>query len=71
MVLRPDVANSRFEGTLTLNHEDLLQEKQIDIELVAGACFGATKTQVVCLSGPGRFAKKSNNASSLRERTSP
>jgi hypothetical protein len=39
VVLRPDAANSRFEGTLTLNHDELLQGKQIDIKLVAGACF--------------------------------
>jgi site-specific DNA recombinase len=37
LVLRPDVANARFEGTLTLNHEEFLEEKQIDIKLVAGA----------------------------------
>jgi hypothetical protein len=39
LILRPDVANGRFEGTLTLDHEQFLQEKQIDIKLVAG---GAT-----------------------------
>jgi len=37
LVLRPDVANARVEGTLTLSHEEFLQEKQIDIKLVAGA----------------------------------
>jgi site-specific DNA recombinase len=39
LILRPDVANARFEGTLTLDHEQFLQEKQIDIKLVAGAGF--------------------------------
>jgi len=39
LALRPDVANGRFEGTLTVNHEEFLQEKQIDIKLVAGARF--------------------------------
>ncbi len=39
LALRPDVANGRFEGTLTLNHEEFLQEKQIDIKLVAGGRF--------------------------------
>ena len=39
LVLRPDVANARFEGTLTLSHEEFLKEKQIDIKMVAGAGF--------------------------------
>ena len=29
LVLRPDVANARLEGTLTLSHEEFLKEKQI------------------------------------------
>jgi hypothetical protein len=37
LVLRPDAANARFEGTLT--REEFLEEKQIDIKLVAGAGF--------------------------------
>jgi hypothetical protein len=40
LVLRPDVANSRLEGTLTLSHEEFLKEKQVDINMVAGARFG-------------------------------
>jgi hypothetical protein len=37
LVLRPDAANARFEGTPTLSHEEFLQEKQIDpCNLVAG-----------------------------------
>ena len=40
LVLRPDVENARFEGTLTLSHEQFLKEKQIDIKLVAGAGYG-------------------------------
>jgi hypothetical protein len=39
LALRPNVANARFEGTLTLSHEEFIQEKQIDIKLGAGACF--------------------------------
>ncbi len=39
LALRPDVANGRFEGTLTVNHEEFLQEKQIDMKLVAGAGY--------------------------------
>ena len=39
LVLRPDVANARLEGTLTLSHEEFLKEKQIDIKMVAGAGF--------------------------------
>src|SRR5437764_2097430 len=37
LVLQPDVANARFEGTLIPSHEELLKEKQIDIKMVAGA----------------------------------
>ena len=37
LVLRPDAANARFEGTLTLSHEEFLKEKQVDIKMVAGA----------------------------------
>lgn len=44
LVLRPDVANACFEGTLTISREEFLQEKQIDIKIdikmVAGACSG-------------------------------
>jgi hypothetical protein len=50
LILRPDVANARLEGTLTISREEFLQEKQVDIKLVAGACFEATKTDVVCFS---------------------
>jgi site-specific DNA recombinase len=39
LVLRPDVANGRFESTLTLSHEEFLKEKQVDIKMVAGAGF--------------------------------
>jgi hypothetical protein len=39
VILRPDAANTRFEGTLTLNHEELPQEKQIDVKLVAGGRY--------------------------------
>ena len=42
LILRPDVANARFEGTLTLDHEQFLQEKQIDTKLVAGVGFEPT-----------------------------
>lgn len=37
LILRPDVANARVEGTLTISREEFLKEKQIDIKLVAGA----------------------------------
>jgi hypothetical protein len=50
LMLRPDIANTRLEGTLTISREEFLQEKQIDIKMVAGACFEATKTHVVRLS---------------------
>jgi recombination associated protein RdgC len=39
VVLRPDVANARFEGSLVLSHEEFIEQKQIDIKLVAGARF--------------------------------
>jgi hypothetical protein len=39
LVLRPDVANARFEGSLVLSHEEFFEQKQIDIKLVAGARF--------------------------------
>jgi len=39
LALRPDAANARFEGTLTLSHEEFLKEKQVDIKMVAGAGF--------------------------------
>jgi DNA invertase Pin-like site-specific DNA recombinase len=39
LVLRPDAKNARFEGTLTLSHEQFLAEKQVDIKMVAGARF--------------------------------
>jgi hypothetical protein len=39
VVLRPDVANARFEGSLVLSHEEFIEQKQIDIKLVAGAGF--------------------------------
>jgi site-specific DNA recombinase len=39
VVLRPDVANARFVGSLVLSHEEFLEQKQIDIKLVAGAGF--------------------------------
>ena len=39
LVLRPDVANARFEGSLVLSHEEFFEQKQIDIKLVAGAGF--------------------------------
>lgn len=41
LVLRPDVAKARFEGTLTLSHEEFLKEKQVDIKLVAGGLLRA------------------------------
>ena len=34
VVLRPDVANARFEGSLVLSHEEFFEQKQIDIKLV-------------------------------------
>ena len=37
LALRPDAKNARFEGTLTLSHEQFLAEKQVDIKMVAGA----------------------------------
>ena len=40
LVLRPDGANARFEGSLVLSHEEFIEQKQIDIKLVAGAGFG-------------------------------
>jgi hypothetical protein len=39
LVLRPDVACARFEGSLVLSHEEFFEQKQIDIKLVAGGCF--------------------------------
>jgi hypothetical protein len=39
LILRPDAANARLEGTLTISREEVLQEKQIDIKMVAGGCF--------------------------------
>ena len=39
VVLRPDVANARFEGSLVLSHEEFFEQKQIDLKLVAGAGF--------------------------------
>jgi hypothetical protein len=49
LILRPDVANG-LEGTLTISREEFLQEKQIDIKLVAGAGCG------LCLALPGQCA---------------
>jgi hypothetical protein len=40
VVLRPDAANARFEGSLVLSHEEFIEQKQIDIKLVAGAGYG-------------------------------
>jgi hypothetical protein len=39
VVLRPDAANARFEGSLVLSHEEFIEQKQIAIKLVAGAGF--------------------------------
>ena len=39
VVLRPDVANARFEGSLVLSHEEFIEQKQIDIKLVAGGRY--------------------------------
>jgi site-specific DNA recombinase len=39
VALKPDVANARFEGVLSVSHEELLKENQIDIKMVAGAGF--------------------------------
>jgi predicted amidohydrolase YtcJ len=39
VVLRPEVANARFEGSLVLSHEEFLEQKQIDIKLVAGGRY--------------------------------
>ncbi len=39
LILRPDVANARVEGRLTISREEFLEEKQIDIKLVAGGRF--------------------------------
>jgi hypothetical protein len=36
VILRPEVANARFEGPLVLSHEEFIEQKQIDIKLVAG-----------------------------------
>lgn len=50
LILRPDVANARLEGTLTISREELFQEKQIDIKMVAGAgCC-------LCLAFAGLYA---------------
>jgi hypothetical protein len=38
-VLRPDVANARFEGSLVLSHEEFFEQKQIAIKLVAGGRY--------------------------------
>jgi hypothetical protein len=43
LILRPDAANARFEGSLVLSHEEFFEQKQIDIKLVAGARFGAVQ----------------------------
>ena len=37
--MRPDLKNERFEGTLVFNHQEILEENQIDIKVVAGAGF--------------------------------
>jgi hypothetical protein len=50
LILRPDVANARLEGTLTISREEFIQEKQIDIKMVAGAGCGLR------LAFPGRCA---------------
>ena len=42
LILRPDVANARFEGSLVLSHEEFFEQKQIDIKLVAGVGFEPT-----------------------------
>jgi recombinase-like zinc beta ribbon protein/recombinase len=39
LILRPDVANARFEGSLVLSHEEFFEQKQIDIKLVAGGRY--------------------------------
>ena len=41
LVLRPDVANARFEGSLVLSHEDFFEQKQIKLVAGAGFCIGA------------------------------
>jgi hypothetical protein len=35
VVLRPDVANARFEGSLVLSYEEFIEQKQTDIKLGA------------------------------------
>ncbi len=40
LVLRPAVANARFEGSLVLSHEEFFEQKQI--KLVAGVGFEPT-----------------------------
>ena len=39
VMLKPDVPNARFESVLSVSHEELLKDNQIDIKMVAGACF--------------------------------
>jgi hypothetical protein len=36
VVLRPDVAKARFEGSLVLSHEEFIEQKKIDIKLIVG-----------------------------------
>ncbi|MDB6009641.1 MAG: hypothetical protein JWL65_1891 [Gammaproteobacteria bacterium] len=36
LILRPDVANARFEGSLVLSHEEFIEQKQIDLKLGSG-----------------------------------
>jgi len=39
LVMRADLENQRFEGSLILNQHELFEENQIDIKVVAGAGF--------------------------------
>jgi hypothetical protein len=36
---RGNAANARFEGSLVLSHEEFIEQKQIDIKLVAGGRY--------------------------------
>jgi len=49
LVLRPDAANARFEGTLTLSHEEFLKEKQVDIKMVAGGRYELYSVYPICV----------------------
>jgi hypothetical protein len=41
LILRPDLANARFEGSLVLSHEEFIEQEQIDLKLGSGGALRA------------------------------